>query len=305
MIRVLLRGRTGNSFFQYATARALAVRHGTGVLLDGSWQRNGDWRQAAELKRLNLQADLVRPFPLASKISRKLWKRHPAEARAAAVLREADDDNAYLPAFEELPDHSLLIGYFQTPRYFGGIRGILQHEINFRELPMDEASRRIAEALADPASVSVHVRRGDFLRYADIQICSPDYYRRALDWMRERVPGAVFWIFSDDLDWCRGHFQGPEFRFADAPQSKTDPLNDLRLMSLASHHVIVNSSYSWWAAWLHWHPGKQVILPHAWATGGLRIPIEEKAEDGWIALHGNDATVPPRILRSPLAAPGA
>jgi hypothetical protein len=104
--------------------------------------------------------------------------------------------------------------------------------------------------------------------------------------MRERVPGARFFIFSDDPDWCCEHFKDDDVAaiigrssYATAitdRRHEASPLDDLHLMSLASHHIIANSSYSWWAAWLGKKPGQQVIMPDRWYSHGIKAPIEEK-----------------------------
>ena len=296
MIRILLRGQTGNNLFQYAAARCLARQHDSSLVLDGSWQRNHDWKQAQQLRRLNLAATFERPFPFLSKVCRKLANRHPREFLISDVFRESDSDHTHSPEFHHLGSNSFLSGYFQTPLYFPDLRGTLQQEINYRELPADARSLEIIQELAKPNTVSVHVRRGDFLTYQDTQVCNDGYHDRALTWMREQLHNPVFWIFSDDLTWCRSRFQGPEFRFADARQSQTDPLNDMRLMSHAAHHIMMNSSYSWWATWLHWHPGKLVIMPHAWNTGSCIIPVEQKAEPGWTVIHGSMNGVEPYTI---------
>jgi hypothetical protein len=150
---------------------------------------------------------------------------------------------------------------------------------------MDPETSEIARKIEGENSVSIHVRRGDFLQYPNFAVCTPDYYDQAVTRARDELSSPTFWIFSDDIPWCRAHFPGTEFRFVDLPESQRNPLNDMRLMSLASHHIISNSSYSWWAAWLHWQPHKLVILPHAWHLGTCHIPIEEKIEKGWIILH--------------------
>ncbi len=286
MIRVLLRGRTGNNLFQYAAGRYLSLKHGVPLVLDGSLQRNSDWVQAACLRRLNLQCSFARPFAFLSKVTRKLTGKHPRQFLNSS-LEEDQKDHTFRPQALEGGSDTFLSGYFQSPLYFPGIRETLRAEINYRDLPMDADTKELAERIAEPNTVSLHVRRGDFLKYPDTQVCHPGYYDAAMRMMKERVPGAKFWIFSDDIPWCREHFKGQDVNFCDAPQSASDPFNDMRLMSLASHHILVNSSYSWWAAWIHAEEGTQVIVPDRWNTGTCQIPVQEKMLPGWISIPGN------------------
>ena len=286
MIRVLLRGRSGNNFFQYAVGRYLALKHGVPLVLDGSWQRNGDWAQAQDLQRLNLKAGFARPFTLPSKICRKFFDKHPRQWTNAESFHELADDLTFCPEVLELGPQAFLSGYFQTPLYFPGLREVLQQEINFRELPMDDETAGIVNEIQAPGSVSLHIRRGDYLTYTDMQVCTPAYHAAAMRRMEQEVADPVFWIFSDDIPWCREHLKGLPVRFVDLAASAKDPFNDLRVMSHASHHIIMNSTYSWWAAWLYWQPGKQVILPDRWSTDAMTIPISEKTEPGWICLPG-------------------
>jgi hypothetical protein len=94
--------------------------------------------------------------------------------------------------------------------------------------------------------------------------------------MRARIPGARFFIFSDDPEWCRSAFREDDVVIIDSGSAGKNPLHDLHLMSLASHHIIANSTYSWWAAWLGDKPGQQVVMPDRWYARDITAPIEEK-----------------------------
>ena len=285
MIRVVLQGRTGNNFFQYAAARWLARKHDAEVVLDGSWLRSRNWGQTSVMRNLSLRARIGR-WPLwIGPALRVIAGRHPSEISANWVYRESASGLTYDPSFHELPDGTLLMGYFQTHRYFPDMRSLLQEEINIRDMPMDHETAETARRITAENSVSIHVRRGDFIHYKDFAVCTPAYYDQAVARAKDRLSSPTFWIFSDDIHWCRSHFHGPGFNFVDLPESRNNPLNDMRLMSLASHHIIANSSYSWWAAWLHWQPQKLVNVPHAWLLGTYRIPIEEKIENDWLILN--------------------
>jgi hypothetical protein len=94
--------------------------------------------------------------------------------------------------------------------------------------------------------------------------------------IRQHVPGAQFYIFSDDPRWCEKNFNDLDVAGIIGRRYNSSPLHDLHLMSLASHHIIANSSYSWWAAWLGKKPAQFVIMPDRWYIHGIMAPIEEK-----------------------------
>jgi len=302
MIRIILLGRTGNNLFQYALGRVLAEKHDVPLVLDGSWFNAAGWAEVCHFLTLPLCAKVVRRWSLGSRALRKLTGKHYWEYRGVPVLREAGADQSFDSRFLDAPADCLLFGYFQSPRYFAGIAGPLRAELNrlLAEVVFGGAGRD-ARATVVPSSspppcssnpaaairgllsatnaVAVHVRRKDYLNQPIFQVCDTRYYQESMRRMRTLVPGARFLVFSDDPAWCRA-----EFRAADQQvmaSGAANPLCDLHLMSLASHHIIANSSYSWWAAWLGDKPGQRVIMPDRWYAHGIKAPMDEKCLPHW------------------------
>ena len=110
MIRILLDGRTGNNMFQYAAGRALAIKHNTNLILDGAWSDTRHARQFLQLLRLPINARYERRFSLTKRALRKYFALHPETLHRGQFLKERFPKPD--PAFYELPDHSLLIGFF-------------------------------------------------------------------------------------------------------------------------------------------------------------------------------------------------
>jgi hypothetical protein len=116
-------------------------------------------------------------------------------------------------------------------------------------------------------SVSLHVRRTDYVDEEHIHIhniCTEKYYKDAIDKIRKQYPSAVFFIFTDDKEWCRDHFKGPNFIVVELEEGEGTDIAEMTLMSRCKHHIIANSSFSWWAAWLNDSPEKIVIAPQKW-----------------------------------------
>jgi len=276
MIRIVLLGRTGNNLFQYALGRVLAEQHGVPLVLDGSWFNAQGWAEVSHFLRLPLKARIVRRCPLGARALRKLTHKHYWEYRGVPVLREAPDDQSFDRRFLAAPADCLVMGYFQSPLYFQGMAGLLRAELNSTIAAVVRVSEDLLAKLGSANSVAVHVRRKDYLEQPVFQICDSHYYREAMRKMRDCLPVARFFIFSDDPEWCRAEFREADQEVIDLGQAAVNPLHDLHLMSLASHHIIANSSYSWWAAWLGKKHGQQVHMPDRWYAHGIKAPMEEK-----------------------------
>lgn len=278
MIRIPLMGQTGNVLFQYALGRVLAERHDVPLVLDGSWYDAALWRELSHFLSLPIGARVVRRCAPGARALRKLTGKHYWEYGGLPVLKEDPVNLSFDGRFLQAPADCVLVGFFQTPRYFEPIADELRAELNrLLAVAVPATSASTLAALTAPTSVVVHVRcTTGFLTNPVFRVCDREYYARSMERMRERVPGARFFIFSDDPARCRATFTGPDQIVMDSGAAGKNPLHDLYWMSRASHHVIPNSSYSWWAAWLGAKPGQQVITPDRWFTQRFNAPIKEK-----------------------------
>lgn len=275
MIRIVLLGRSGNHLFQYAFGRVLAKRHGVPLVMDGSWFNATGWSEVSHLLRLPLRARVTRRASLAARALLKLSGKHYWEYRGLPLVQEPELNQAFHPELLKAPADCVVRGYFQSYKYFASIDHELRMELHglFENVVPKE----------DPPApqVAVHVRRTDFLNHPAFQVCDLGYYRRAMERMRGLAPGARFTIFSDDPAWCSQNLSGPDIEIALPPDPSRGPLTDLVKMSRAHHHIIANSSYSWWAAWLGKKEGQRVLMPDAWFRGDIHAPIEDKCCPGW------------------------
>lgn len=285
MIRIVLLGRTGNNLFQYALGRVLAEKHGVPLALDASWFNAEGWREVAHFLKLPIRAKVVRDPTPSSRALLKLTGRHRWSYGRFPFLREKEHDQSFDPSFLNAPSNCALFGYFQSWRYFASIEDDLRAELtDLLEIGCGRDARStVARAslpelssLAGPESVAVHVRRGDFLNHPAFQACDEAYYRNAMDDLRSRLNAPRFHVFSDDPAWCRQTFTSRDCAVIDSGAAAANPLHDMRLMSLASHHILANSSYSWWAAWIGKKNGQHVILPDRWFTTDIHAPIGDK-----------------------------
>ncbi|RYD24088.1 MAG: alpha-1,2-fucosyltransferase [Verrucomicrobiaceae bacterium] len=287
MIRAVMLGRLGNNLFQYALGRTLAEKHGVPFIMDGSWFNAEGWSQVRCIRRLPGPAagkvKVVRRFSLGTRALLKATGKHYWEYRGVPVLKEKERDHTYDPRFTGAPADCVLFGYFQSPLYFRGMEDQLRRELSTDGLGLEKGQKPLADSLREPGSVAIHVRRTDYTGNPNLDLCGMAYYQTAMEKIRLSVKTPAFHVFSDDPAWCATTFRDPDTRIVIHP-APVCALTDLHLMSLASHHIIANSSYSWWAAWLGKKDRQQVLMPPRWFREIL-APIGEKQAEGWAIVE--------------------
>jgi hypothetical protein len=268
MITLRLTGGLGNQMFQYAAGLALARRRGTGVRLDLHFYRSGGdggvYKRPFELPLFELE-----PFEVSRGVV-SLWDR--ARSRAAERVRSVarplavhvERGAGFDPAVLALADGTMLVGYFQSESYFADDRAAVQAAFRLRDGDLADTMRARVAALrrGERPLVSVHVRRGDYLAVRpDGGMLVP---LERLCGAIAGFPGADFLVFSDDLPWCAEHLGGEGVTLSPFGSA----IEDLAAMSLCDHHIIANSSFSWWGAWLNPSSSKQVFAPGDWYGAG-------------------------------------
>lgn len=201
-----------------------------------------------------------------SRVRRKIFGRRSGEYHEASVDYDAavlEKENAYL------------CGCFQSERYFKDIESQVRQTYQFRNILIPEEIQEKIQSyerqIKESMSVSIHIRRGDYLDAADVYggICTDAYYNKAIRYMIERYETPHFFVFTNDTfwaeKWCevRNRETGKEFTVITGTDEKTGYI-DLMLMSRCKAHIIANSSFSWWGAWLDDSPGKCVAAPVKW-----------------------------------------
>ncbi|WP_247236066.1 alpha-1,2-fucosyltransferase [Telluribacter sp. SYSU D00476] len=294
MITIKLKGGLGNQLFQYATARALAVKHQTRVAFDLSFLLKREADAPHTFREYELAALTIPPvepslieklaFGLMDIPARKLLQRIVRRVIAGKVYNEKSF--SYDPAIESrTAARTYLNGYFPSERYFKSIEPLLRTELRFIGQPDASVVHRIRNS----CSVSMHVRRGDYLTNPSARqyhgLCSPDYYRRAVAYLASKRPDIHIFVFSDDLPWARQHISFPHpIDFVEGNLGANSYL-DMQLMSMCQHHIIANSSFSWWGAWLNPSPDKIVIAPKRWfADETAQSQTQDIVPDSWIRL---------------------
>lgn len=275
VVTVRLLGGLGNQMFQYATGRSLAIRLGAELLLDVSAFECDELRKY-ELANFRISARIcnLEEF-MRGGVKDGVFGRWASKVRGRRRWRTVvfkEPSFTYDPEFARLSAPVYLDGYWQSERYFADQAGLLRDEFVLKS-PIDSRNERVIASieLAGAASVSLHVRRGDYVSNPQTAqyhgVCSLDYYVAAIKYISSRVSDPVFFVFSDDLEWVRANLQTDHtVMFVDVNDASQGAW-DMELMRKCRHHVIANSSFSWWGAWLNPHPDKIVIAPRRWFSG--------------------------------------
>lgn len=261
----------GNQLFQYATARALSLRLNRPLRLHPVGYSPSSLRSyrlaAYDLPTQTLQgawADRYLRVPDSRWYVRMFVERssHRLPFRWRRVILESS------PRFDAqvlaIARPVYLKGFWQCEKYFASHADIIRQELTLRT-PVPGQHQAVLAQIEGSEAVGVVVRRGDYVGIPNTQgLCTPTYYRRALEAVTARVPTRRVFVFSDDIPWCREHLcldSGETFVPNVLPEA---PEESLRLLSHCRHFIIANSTFAWWGAWLSPHPGKLVVGPSRW-----------------------------------------
>ena len=187
-----------------------------------------------------------------------------------------ENDFRYNPEVEYIPDGIDLYGYFQNEKYFLDSKDEITECFKFKIDIVDKASTYINDF---KDSVSIHVRRGDYVNQSDHHpVQSVDYYYKAL----EIVGSKKVFIFSDDIEWCRENIKIEAFdlNFMDI----NNPYISMYLMSRCENNIIANSSFSWWSSWLNQNTNKKVIGPKLWFGDVMNKDTSDVLPKEWISI---------------------
>jgi hypothetical protein len=244
-------GRLGNQMFQYAALKSIATEHDYDFNIPPS-NFEDQW----------YDHQLFKVFKLNSLSERQIKKNCSNEILSEKCFHFDQD------LYENCPDNVDLFGYFQSEKYFKKNSGQIKNDFAFKEeivsLAMDFLNTIKSKEVA-----SVHVRRGDYVGKPWHDCCTLEYYKEALSLIDKSIPVI---LFSDDPNWIMRQDIFDHDRFL--VSENNDNAFDLCLMTFCDYHIIANSSFSWWGAWLS--NSKKVIAPKKWFGPPLDIKNDTK-----------------------------
>ncbi|MGE5582412.1 MAG: alpha-1,2-fucosyltransferase [Bacillota bacterium] len=237
----------GNQLFQYAAARRLAYVHKVPLKLDLSWFNYCNYREYG-LKYFNIVENIASTGEIED-----VKRQNHFQERSFS----------FNPEIKDIKPSVYLSGYWQSEKYFQDIAEIIRREFTLKYQP-DESNMQMTGFIQRYESASLHIRRTDYLSNPNHGVVSLEYYHEAVNYLINIIANAHFFIFSDDWQWVRENLRLKYPSTLITLNSAAVGYLDLYLMSLCKHHIIANSTFSWWGAWLSQYPNKIVIVPQKW-----------------------------------------
>lgn len=315
MINVFVKGRLGNQMFQYAAARGIQKRYYPDeqinmnfkfVIKDGAKKHESGWNNqlcgfrlnkslvfderigldAGQLILLGVYFVAFKTIKLLSKKDKYYFKKKKLEQK---IQKFYNKRGLYLYSYgyyDFMPSkkkNKLMIGYFESSKFFDNVRDELKEEF----MPKEDriSNTKFYHNATKKDSVCVSVRRGDFYTDGnadDCAVCDKDYFEDAIYKMKKMVKNSNFVFFSDDIRWVRKNidFGGVNAVFESGRDSVYDKM---MAMSSCDHFIISNSSFSWWAQYLSDNRDKTVISPKIWRRYNANL-YKDAYEKEWILV---------------------
>ena len=251
MIVTKLQGGLGNQLFQWAVTKSLSIKYDSEYSFELSYFKSSGW---------DIELDKFKKIVLDeydNKISLNLIS-----------------DNFY---FKEIPNNSFLNGYWQSEKYFIGVENLIRDDLKIEENLKNYILSKYP--VLNENTVSLHVRRGDYLNSQDYHpVQAIDYYNKSYDIINDSNINVI--VLSNDIDWCKENLKFNNILFIENEVN----IIDLYIMSLCKHNVIANSSFSWWGAWLNENKNKKVISPSKWFGEKGNIYTGDIIPNSWIMI---------------------
>ena len=291
MIAVRLKGGMGNQMFQYAFARATALRLGCGFQIDCTWLL--DRARGDKIYRdYDLEIFKVQPnFTLNPAVLRFIYKiRYGRVGKLVRAYFSGPSRKYTEPHFHfdqqivEAPlERTYYDGWWQSAKYFEGYEDLIREEFSFAK-PVLPASKSLLEKILACTSVCLNVRRTDFVGNTTLETTNLDYFLNGVSQMQKYLQEPHFFIFSDDMKWCYENLNLElPHTFVDHQHKGEKFGNYLQLMTHCDHFIIPNSTFAWWAAYLSKAPEKKIIAPARW-FGDVQFDTSDLIPRGWIRL---------------------
>lgn len=287
---IYLQGGLGNQMFQYAFFLAIKEKYPNAICCNSLVSKKD--HNGYELKRIfDIKCTQSIFLLFVAKIFRKLIykKQHNIINllnHLNVTLTQDSIPSHYMPNILTPSNkiYTFFLGYWQTEKYFRNIENKIRLAFRFNENMLSEKSKITAKEIQNSNSISIHVRRGDYL-YSQYQslygnICTISYYHKAIQLIQQKYENALFFVFSDDIEWVKKNLKINNARYIDF-NNNYDSWQDMYLMSLCKHNITANSSFSWWGAWLNSNINKTVICPSRFINSLEKSDI---VPDSWIKI---------------------
>jgi hypothetical protein len=290
---VRIKGGLGNQMFCYSAAKALAMRNECELVIDPvSGFKYDSYKRKYALDNFNIKSrvaskyEMLEPFArIRSKIKRKISQRKSFFDRSYLIQDFIEFDPRLLSY--KVKKNIIIDGLWLSEKYFKDYEQNIRKDLTFRE-PDDRMNQQTADSIrSNPQAVSLHVRW-----YATPDEDDKDYnlrkgyYLKAIQYIKQKIDNPVFYIFSDFPEHVDSIFKDQLSNYSIILHNKDESMAyaDMWLMSLCRHHIIANSTFSWWGAWLNPNKEKVVVVPPPSKSDIYAWGFEGQIPDEWIVL---------------------
>ncbi len=297
MITVKLMGGLGNQMFQYALGRHLAMKHKTELVLDLTFLnhrlpkrdyvfRNFDLDVFSLTAKTTVLSKVPKMLRNITYISHRVFEMIASIIVPSYIIKEKQIYHFDASVLESR-DPCYLSGFWNSDRYFKDIEDTLRKDFSYRD-HLDETCIKMISQIQNVNAVSIYFRRTDYvtntLNKEFLGELTMDYYDQAIALMATKTPDPHFFIFSDDIEWCKKNVSLPYPTSFVGPECAGVKFTGyIRLMSSCKHHIVTNSTFSWWAAWLNPSKEKIVIAPKNWVADSS-IDTSDVTPSSWIRI---------------------
>ena len=296
MVIIQVAGGLGNQLQQYALYRKF-VRLGVEARLDLSWFDKVHAAEKEQMRGKDIIPVVTRRELELRYFDRLVFETCTKEEKEALIgadnilgklrrklmpftIHKFEESKMYHPELLEFED-MYLTGYFACEKYYADILYDLREKIQFPP-SSNPLNREMADRMRNGNSVSVHVRRGDYLNPENVtmfgNICTDAYYQNAIVFVKRIIPDACFYFFSDDVSYVKKRFPGDDYTIVDINHGR-DSFYDMWLMSNCKHNICANSTFSFWGARLNPNENKIMIRPTIQKNS--QVFVKEEMEDLW------------------------
>lgn len=282
-------GGLGNQMFQYALGQVFKNK-GYKVLGDIRWYERDDADRDFLLPQIfpNVEVEIDE-----AGISKRFEKQHTNRNfickvyqyffRNSRVFYYEKQSYLFEPNVFKVKN-ALIDGYWQSYKYYEDIKEKILEEFKFPPIKSKELIA-VSDRIIKNKITSIHVRGGDYLQAENKNFgnnCDGEYYSKAIKFIKEKESQAIFWGFTDDLEYAKQIVSFAEVEWLDIKQmTGYEDWMDMYFMSLCKNNILANSSFSWWGAYLNQNIGKIVIAPKKWDK---RVVEDEMCPDEWIRI---------------------
>lgn len=280
--------------FQYAAGRSLALKNACQFKIDLSGFDTYSLHNGYELDNFNIIAEIASPKEVQSlagtqsKLAKHLMRRLGMTKNNHFIEREF----YFNPNFFQVRQPVYLDGYWQSYQYPKSCETYIRDEFTFI-CPPNGLNLELFERIKSSNSVSIHVRRGDYLTNPTFSgvhgFVGIEYYQKSIHQVLERIESPSFFVFSDDIEWAKHNLGINNSVCYVSHNTGRSSFQDMQMMSMCEHNIIANSSFSWWAAWLNANPNKVVTAPVNWLANRSVVPnydkfIDSLFPDDWVLI---------------------